>query len=252
MKWTAEKLKRYKQASDYTAFHKKLSVLAEPYLDGDWTLADVGCGPGLLSICLAPMVRSIDAIDNNSLVIDDLEARLGDVRLTDRRTADKITPRLASYEDLTGECWDALVLSFFGINEKLLETVLPLAGKRALVYMRGRREAEGLFASKDDGEKFSVPDMEAYLAQNNLAFRKNVMEMQFGQPFRDIEDIHRFLRAYRVRLELQGTGNDYDDSVERQLADAEERIIQTKRYDYPYYLPKSTSVALFIIRTQRS
>jgi len=249
MNWTPERIERYKQASDYTFFHKKLSVLAEPFLDGKWSLADVGCGPGLLALYLAPMVAGIDAIDNDSVAIGSLEARLDDVRFTDRKTAEKIRPRLAAIEDLKGEIWDVFTLSFFGVDEELLETVLPLAKHRALIYMHGRRDAEGPLASYDDGEKFTLAEMENYLAQKNLAFKKNVMEMQFGQPFRDIDDIHKFLMAYRVQLELNDTGDGSRSNVEKLLSDVEERIIQTKRFDYPYYLPKSTSVALFIIRT---
>ena len=249
MKWTNEKIEKYKQASEYTSFHKKLSVLAEPYIDRVWSMADVGCGPGLLATYLAPMVARLDAIDNDDVAIADLIARLDDVSITDRITADKVKPRLASLEDIKGERWDAIVMSFFGIDEAVLENVLPLADKRALIYMHGRREAEGLLASEDDGKKFSADELGNYLEQKGLAFKKSVMEMQFGQPFRDIGDIHKFLMKCRVDLETGGTSDVQHDNIEKLLTDAEERIIQTKRFDYPYYLPKSVSVALFIIRT---
>ena len=249
MNWTNEKIEKYKQASDYTSFHKKLSVLAEPYIDNNWSMADIGCGPGLLATYLAPMVARLDAIDNDAVAIADLIARLDDVSLTDRITAEKVKPRLMSLEDLKGESWDAIVMSFFGVDEAVLESVLPLAGKRALIYMHGRRDAEGLLASEDDGKKLSAADLENYLGEKGLAYKKNVMEMQFGQPFREIGDIHKFLRNYRVELEINDTYGELHDNVEKLITDAEERIIQTKRYDYPYYLPKSVSVALFIIRT---
>jgi len=249
MIWTPDKINNYKQASEYTSFHKKLSVLAEPYLDRAWTLADVGCGPGLLSLWLAPMVASIDAIDNDSAAIDDLKTRLDNVILTDRVTADKIRPRLASIEDLEGDSWDVLTLCFFGVGEEILDNVLPLAKRRALIYMHGRADTEGPLASMDDGNKFSVSDMENYLARNDLAYKKSVMEMQFGQPFRGIEDIHKFLMEYESSLEPNEAGTEPDNCAERRVTDVEERIVQTNRYDYPYYLPKSISVALFIIRT---
>jgi len=250
MAWTASKIENYKVASEYTSFHKKLSVLAEPYLDGGWSMADIGCGPGLLAICLAPMVGSIDAIDNDSVAIADLKARLENSRLTDRNTAEKIYPRVASVEELRGETWDAVTLSFFGVDEKLLETVLPLAEKRAFIFMHGRRDAGGPLASFDNGKKFSVQDMESYLEQKRFVFKKTVMEMQFGQPFRGIDDIHKFLMAYRVQLELEDPENGMGDYVDRLLSEAEDDIVQTKRFDFPYYLPKSISVALFIIKTQ--
>ena len=249
MIWTPRKIECYKQASEYTSFHKKLSVLAEPYLNKEWSLADIGCGPGLLSIWLAPLVASIDAIDNDSVAIDDLKTRLDDVTLTDRYTAEKIKPRLASIEDLEGESWDVVSLSFFGVSTDILEVVMPLAKRRALIYMHGRPDAEGPLASASNSEKFSAAEMESFLKQNNFAFKKSVIEMQFGQPFKGIDDIHGFLVDYEKQLELQESDSDTKNRIERRVADIEERIIKTNRFDYPYYLPKSINVVLFIIRT---
>ena len=249
MHWTQKKIENYKIASDYTLFHKKLSVLAEPYLDETWTLADIGCGPGLLSLWLAPMVKSIDAIDSDSAAIEDLRKRLDNVSMTDRRTAEKIHPRLLNAEDLKDESWDVVVMSFFGVDEEILGRVLPLAKERALIYMHGRPDADGPLAAIDDGSKFSVVDMENYLKRNNLVYKKNVMEMQFGQPFRLIEDIHRFLMEYRVQVELNSEKEEAVGGMEKRFTDIEDRIVQTNRYDYPYYLPKSVSVAFFIVKT---
>jgi len=250
MKWTPGRIENYRQASEYTSFHKRMAVLAEPYLDSEWTMADIGCGPGLLALQLANTVYSVDAIDNDSVAIDYLTKHLDDPSFADRRIAGKIWPRLASLEDLGGESWDVIALSFFGINADILDDVLPLAEQRAFIYMHGRPDTEGPLASFDDGNKFSVADMEVYLEDRGLINKKNVMEMQFGQPFRGLSDIHRFLMEYRVRLETSETGNDLKDDIERRFADIEERIVQTNRLDYPYYLPKSVSVALFIIKTK--
>ena len=232
--WTPERIESYKQASEYTSFHKKLSVLAAPYLDKHWTLADIGCGPGLLDFWLAPMVAGIEAVDSDSAAIGDLKARLDDVFLTDRYTAEKINPRLASLKELEGEAWDVVLISFFGVDSESLEAALALARRRVIVFMHGRPDAEGLLASEDDGGKFSALELEAFLGARGIVYKKSVMEMQFGQPFKSIEDIHRFLAEYG--------GDD-----EKRMTDTEERIVRTNRFDYPYYLPKSISVATFII-----
>ena len=233
--WTPEKIEDYKQASEYSAFHRKLSVLAEPYLDESWTLADIGCGPGLFENWLAPMVATIDAIDIDKCAIDDLQTRLDDVFMTSKSVAEKVTPMLAGVDDLAGDLWDAVLLSFFGINEEVLAKVLPLAKRRLLIFMHARPDAVGPLAAIDGGDKFYAPQMEDYLKEEGLAFKKTVMEMQFGQPFKKLSDIHTFLAAYGI------------DENDRRATEAEERIIKTNRFDYPYYLPKSLSVALFII-----
>ena len=232
--WTPEKIEGYKQASEYTSFHKRLSVLAAPYLDKRWTLADIGCGPGLLDFWLAPMVAGIDAIDSDSAAIDDLNARLDDVFLTDRQTAEKIRPRLASLQDLAGGSWDVVLLSFFGFDAAAIEATLALAARRAIVFMHGRPDTEGPLAAEDDGGKLSAAGLEAYLGERGFAFKKSVMEMQFGQPFKSLADIHRLLASY-------------DGGDGKRSAGIEERIEKTNRFDYPYYLPKSISVAMFVI-----
>ena len=255
--WTPEKIENFRRASEYTAFHRKLSVLAEPYLDERWTLADIGCGPGLIEKWLAPMVASIDAIDIDKAAIGDLEARLDDVFLTNRAVADKVRPRAAALEELEGESWDVVMMGFFGIDEESLGKALRLATRRALVFMHGRPDTAGPLAASDDGEKFSAAQMEAFLEENGYTYKKTVLEMQFGQPFKTIEDIHAFLSEYGLQadreIECMDIGEDgfADDEVVKRVARAEERIIKTNRFDYPFYLPKSISVALFIILVGR-
>jgi len=75
----------------------------------------------------------------------------------------------------------------------------------------------------------SVHEIEAYLNENYYTYKKTEMMMEFGQPFRTIEDIHRF-------LDCMGLGG----------SSAEDRIIRTDRFDFPYYLPKQMHVVLFI------
>jgi SAM-dependent methyltransferase len=250
--WTSEKLENYKRASEYTAFHRRLAVLAEPYLNEKWTLADLGCGPGLLDFHLAPMVKHITAIDNDTRAIADLEARLDDVFQTNKYLSDQIEPLQGDVRALTDEAWDVVLLSFFGLDKALLDDVLPRARKRALLYTHGRKEAFGAEPLPEEEGKFSVGDIEAYLGANHYAYKKNVLEMQFGQPFKTIEDIHAFLDQYGDGgrelscIDLSREDALDDDAIKR-MTDAEERIVKTDRFDYPYYLPKTISVALFIV-----
>jgi SAM-dependent methyltransferase len=254
--WTSEKLESYKRASEYTAFHKRLAVLAEPYLSENWTLADLGCGPGLIDFYLAPMVKSVTAIDDDKRALADLQARLDDVFQTNKYMSDKITPVFGDIRALADEEWDVILLSFFGVDKTLLDDVLPRARKRALLYTHGRQETHGSATlPNDESCKFGAADIEAYLDTNHYAYKKTVLEMQFGQPFKTIEDIHIFLDKYGSGdrdlscIDL-GRMDALDDDAIKRMTDAEERIVKTDRFDYPYYLPKSISVALFIVVMQ--
>jgi len=229
--WTPEKIEYFKSASGYTGFHEKLSALAEPYLDESWTLADIGCGLGLLDCWLAHKVACVEAIDIDEAAIADLKARIEGASPENRKTAGNIKPRVASLDELAlaGESWDAVMLSFFGLNEESLEKVLALAKRRVFIFTHGRPDAEGPLAALDDGNKLSAAETEAFLRLKGYTYEKGAMETQFGQPFKTPEEIHAFLNGYICERE---------------------QIIKTNRMDYPYYLPKSISVVLFIINME--
>jgi hypothetical protein len=129
-------------------------------------------------------------------------------------------------------------MNFFGMNEEVLSKALPLAKKRVLIYMHGRPQTFGPLSDIREGGNWGVSETEGYLKKNKYAFRKNIVEMQFGQPFKTLDAIHAFLTSY---------GDGDDEELEKKMMEAEDRIIKTNRFDYPYYLPKSISVALFII-----
>jgi hypothetical protein len=234
-----DKHERFRQASEYTGFHKKLGVLIDPYLNEKWTMADVGCGLALLDFQIAGSVASITAIDIDASALAAVENHIDDELTASRNDAGKIRTLLkdASALGADGARWDVMLLSFFGATFEELDRLLSLANHRGIVIMHGQVE-EGIFdpiPSPDKQEK-SADKLEAYLTRSGYGFRKSIVDLQFGQPFRAIDDIHEFLRSYEA---------------ERLIYSVEERIIKTKRYDFPYYLPRNLRVAIFIIDTHR-
>jgi SAM-dependent methyltransferase len=249
---TPENFEDDKNVSEYLAFHKKLSVLVEPYLDKRWTLADIGCGQGLLAFNLAPMVKHIFAVDVSSAAIDELEKRLDELYYIRREDAEKIEAVVADAENLGELRADVMLLSFFGASRKILDDVFERADRRVIIIMRGR-EVTGIDMIGESYSEFSSAETEAYLEEKGYRYKKNTMEMQLGKPFRTIEEIHRFLGEYGQSLCPRdadcislGVGCEGIDEIEARVAGAEERIIKTNRFDFPYYLPKSINVAIYI------
>ena len=237
-KWTVDRITNYRRASEYTSFHKKLSVYAEPYLDELWTMADIGCGPGLIDFFLAPAVKSITAIDNDGFIIDELNNQLDEVFYTDRVVAEKITPIIKDVRDLGDMEWDVVMMSFFGASEEILREVLPRAKKRLILFMMGRSQSTGIDLIKQSSSNLSHVEVEDFLNRERYAFKRSNIDLQFGHPFKQIEEIHEFLKKY-------DSGDPAE--FERRAASAEERIIKTNRFDFPYYLPKSVNIVQFII-----
>jgi len=220
--WTEKNIKQYREASVYTAFHEKLSALAEPWLDASWTLADMGCGPGLLDFFLAPKVSKITAIDSEEAAIESLRAE------TDARgTTGRIDPVLRDFRDLdAGERWDAVLLAFVGVDARLLDDLIGRAKKRALLFVRPRPPIP------DEPEILGAPETERHLTEQGYSFGKIVTELEFGQPFRGAHDAEEYL----AELARQD---------EKKALEARERIVRAERPDYMYYLPKSVEVSFF-------
>jgi len=234
-----DKHELFRQASEYTGFHKKLGVLIDPYLNANWTMADVGCGLALLDFQLARHVASITAVDIDASALAAVEKHIDDELAANHNDAGKIRALLkdASALGADGERWDVVMLSFFGASFEEMGRLLSLSRQRGIIVMHGQDE-EGIFDPIPTPEKQerSADKLDAYLTRKGYGFRKSIVDFQFGQPFREIDDIHEFLRSYEA---------------ERLIYSVEERIIKTKRYDFPYYLPRNLRVAVFIIDTSQ-
>jgi hypothetical protein len=199
------------------------------------------------------MVKHIFAVDVSETAIKELEKRLDDLYYTRREDAEKIEAFVADAENLGDLRADVMLLSFFGANRKILDSVFERAGRRAIIIMRGR-DAVGIDMIRDSHSEFSSVETEAYLEEKGYRYKKNTMEMQLGKPFRTIGEIHRFLGEYGQSLYRDdadcislGEGCESIDGIEAKVAGAEERIIKTNRFDFPYYLPKSINVAIYIV-----
>lgn len=233
--WTAENIRRYREAGAYTGFYKKLSELAEPWLDVSWTLADLGCGPGLFDFFLAPMVSRITAIDNDEAAIDSLRAeteRVLSARPAQQPdTAGKIRPVLRDFGGLgADERWDAVLLAFVGVDARLLDSLIERARKRALIFVRPRPPIP------DEPEVLGVPETERHLAKRGYSFEKITAKLEFGQPFRSLHDAE----AYLAELARQD---------KEKARDAEKHLVLTERSEYPVFLPKSVEVSFFPVTT---
>jgi hypothetical protein len=258
-----DKHKLFRQASEFTGFHKKLGVLIEPYLNERWMMADVGCGMALLDFQLMGNVRSITAIDTDVDALAEVEKRIDEELAANHDDAAKIETLRKDANELSDERWDVVLMSFFANSPEMADQMLSLANHRGVIIMHGN-ERGGIFDSTwNERPKMTALDMENHLITKGYGYRKNIVDIQFGQPFRTIDEIHEFIdyqsgkerlaedlsKGEDARAGRSGEADGVD--VDRLAYSVEERIIKTKRYDYPYYLPHSIRVAIFIVVTRR-
>jgi hypothetical protein len=258
----------FRQASEFTGIHKKLGVLVDPYLNESWSLADIGCGLALIDFELAASVRSVTAIDTDESALADVERHIDEELAAGRKDAGKITTLRMDAAELGrgGERWDVVLLSFFGASVEETGRLLGLADHRGIILMHGQ-DAGNRFDPIATPEKVerSAEKIEEYLKNGNYGYRRSDVELQFGQPFRTLTEIHEFLESYEMDPDgvalldgaagyapddnLDAGDNGYD--AERLMYSIEDRIIKTRRYDFPYYLPRNLRIAIFIVATGR-
>ena len=254
--WTERSIRLYREASAYTGFHENLSAMAAPYLDASWSLADFGCGPGLLDLHLASMVAKVTAIDSEEAAIENLRAEIRrateipgghtavpvaqeqatgtavcppGISVARRDAAGRIEPVLRDLCELSAdEKWDAVVMSFVGMDARLLDDLVGRARKRALLFFRHRS------FDPDAPEVLGAPETERHLTAQGYSFTKTVTELEFGQPFRSLPDAEDWIADLAKRKEAKARK-------------AREALVDTGRSDFPYFIPKTVKVTFFAV-----
>jgi SAM-dependent methyltransferase len=221
----------FKSAIDYTAFYKKLAVLIDPYLHSDWDLADVGCGSGEIDLELAPSLNSITAIDTNKEALEKLDSRIDDLISHGDRSAGKIVTMRAGAYTLADKMWDVLLLCFYMVPQLNLIDLIAKARKRVILITHEQRKGSRFEPLPEYTPLHTDDELEDLIKSLDYNYKKEQAILQFGQPFKSIEDIHIYLEDYPELLRLS----------------IEDRITHTGRHDFPYYLPNNFSVGIFVI-----
>ena len=252
-----EEIKMLKDASDFTAFNEKLALLIEPHLNNQWDMADFGCGLALLDFKIAPHLKSITAIDNNEEIISEVEKTIDYELLKGNVDAGKIQTLFADTRDLASDMtWDIVMLNFYNIPFEELAILIGKARERAIIIVDGKSGNTKFLSESLNRNHYSAPELEEFFTKQGYNYKKNIIEMQFGYPFKNMQDIQAFLQKLRVdesNISKNGDSTgiasniDVNSDFDKLVASLEERIIRTNRYDYPYYLPKNVSIGIFVI-----
>ncbi|MDR1028906.1 MAG: class I SAM-dependent methyltransferase [Clostridiales Family XIII bacterium] len=231
--WTDEKIEFFARAGAYTGFHRKLAGLILPYMGADEDVIDVGCGLGLIDFELASRVRSITAVDEHPAVIRYMRDR---VRARGPRN---IFPRIADARVVSGGDWDVVLLSFFGTPDAGLKYMISEAGKRVVIITHGEDTDPVHSLVKPKVKKVFARDMEEFFLAERYAYRKHIVDLDFGQPLRSMEEAVYFLESYSLEQDAEAKRTRLDFLLKR--------VVETGDATYPYFLPKPKNVAVFAV-----
>ena len=187
--WTPESRRWYAEAAEQSGYYGELAGAMAPWLDPSWSVADMGCGLGFLSLAVSPFVRAVTAFDTDAGVLAGLAARAAKagVRSVHPVQSDVLADGLRGH-------YDAAICCFFGRPGRDAGTFLRLAG-RVLAVVRRRSSPSIVPGTDHRGGEDDVSVREA-LALRGIPFCARDMDIEFGQPFAGRSDAMAFLAHY--------------------------------------------------------
>lgn len=220
-RWEKDMVLFMRNASEYADYYQQLTEKMLPWLSTDTHICDAGSGLGYLSLALAPHVKQVTAVERHrdaAAVLSENCQALGIANVTSLCGAiAEVTPE---------KPWDAMVFCFFGQKQEVLKLAKRQCTEDVFVFTRNydnHRFSAGKHRTGYEG----YPQFSDYLAQLRIPFHREAFTLEFGQPFRNLEEAHRFFQLY---------SKDQNKDV---LTDAfvRSQLIDTGREDFPFYMP---------------
>jgi SAM-dependent methyltransferase len=232
--WTDEKVELYVRASGYTGFHRKLAEYIAPLLQAEDKVLDIGCGPGLLSLRLAPLVRTITAIDVDEKVLGYLaeKAAAADVR--------NITTVASDIADVGDVNCDVAMMCYFGCPEDVMTRIIRAAKRYTVIITHGIGASEKPSKISQGIRRPYAAEIEDFLVKGGYEYERLDDKLDFGQPLKSEEEAYRFLDIY-CKEDVKEMRN---KKIEAQMKQTQ----PTGDEAYPLTFPCTKDVAIFIIK----
>ena len=227
--WSEQSRTWYIDAARVSSYHREQAALCASFLQGHFSTAEFGCGPGFLAMELAMLGFATTGFDIDAGCV--AFAR----RESDQRHLANIVfeERDALALD-AGASWDCVVCCHFGDLATDLDTLLSHTRNILLAFVR-RPEEEPLVPGRERRCKQDASSVAESLRQRGAGFVRTDCDFEFGQPFASSGEARNFVRHY--------TKNALSDSeAEAFLAP---RLVQTPS---GFYLPHKKRLALFTIK----
>lgn len=204
--------------------------MIRPFLASTHSLADLGCGAGLVDLLLARELDDITCVDKSPEPLRFIEREAAAQGLVNIRTLE------ADANTLEG-CWDTVLMMFFGRVQNNLHHYLSLCVQNLIAVVHADVQGKLGPAEYHPPKCNSVSTVTDALDAMGARYTLIEDAIEYGQPFATREEAEAFVRAY--------SKNPPDTSVAAYL---DERLQETSHPDFPLYLPNLKPFGILIIR----
>ena len=232
--WYKDMVRFMKDASEYGIYNQELTRLMAPYLTEKTHICDAGCGLGYLSLALAPYVGQVSSVEKNpdaSAVLAENCKRFGITNVHPVCGEVAKVPPAAKY--------DAMVFCFFGgIRE-----ILSVAKKQCdgTVFIITRNYTTHRFSvGKHSTGTYGYLSASQMLKELEIPYEETLMDLEFGQPFRSMEDARKFFEMYSKDEDKTTITDEFLRS----------KVVEQEHEIYPLYMPHQRNMAIIRFDTK--
>lgn len=229
-RWEPDMIRYMRDASEHSRYNRELVTQMLPWLEKDTHICDAGCGLGYLSMTLAEHVGHVTAVDINADALRNLEEKaLSNVTILCGDIA--VLPPTRPY--------DAMVFCFFGGIEEILRIAKEQCGGSVFVVSRNYT-AHRFSVGKYPTGSYGFSRAKVVLNEKGIPFIEKTLQLEFGQPFRSLEDARRFFELYS----RDGNKQLITDEFLR------EKLVEQPG-DFPWYLPHLRKVGFLRFEAEK-
>jgi SAM-dependent methyltransferase len=232
--WTDEKIELYVRASEYTGFHRKLAEYVTPLLKAGDAVLDIGCGPGLLSLRIAPLVKTITAIDVDEKVLGYLAEKAA---AADVKNITTVTSDIAVVENLKS---DVAMMCYFSCPGRVCTRIIRAAKRYTVIITHGAGASKKPSKISRMIRRPYAAEIEDFLVSGGFGYERIDDKLDFGQPLKSEEEAYNFLDTY--------CKEDAKEARDKKISEQMAQMQPTGDATYPLVFPCTKDVCIFIIK----
>lgn len=230
MDWNDCTMEAFNKASEYTRFHEIVAEKLKSHVDSTSTLCDMGCGLALVNIYLSKYVKNITCVDVNEKVIDYAKKN------AEKKKVDNIKFLISDFKDIE-EFFDAILISFFSYED--VEYFSKHCNKLIIIVNNSDNTHIPVSDKKHEIVNLhTAENLKKLLDQKKLKYSVETMNLQFGQPFEDEDEIRAYADGYNKSGEK-------DKIFEHLMQNVQ------KGEGVAYYLPHHKRISIFVVEFDR-
>lgn len=232
--WYEDMVRFMRDASEFGTYNQKLAELLTPHLTKQMHICDAGCGLGYLSLELAPYAGHVTSVERNPDAVAVLEENC---RL---RGITNIAPTCGAISEVIPERkYDGMVFCFFGGIHEILETVRNQCDGQVFIITRNYSTHRFSVGSHPTGS-YGYRTASEELTRLGVPYEETMIDLEFGQPFRNLEDARRFYELY---------SKDEDKTV---ITDEflMSKVVSLEHEQFSWYMPHRRNLAIIRFLSQ--